>query len=120
MTNNIKQLKFEDIELILDHWPAIKYKNPSTLFYEGHTPLACYLLIKGNITLLKKRKEPIKLSIGSLIGLNELMHNNSMRASGIICPDSRISIIEKTGVLEILAQTKHQLKSIFEEAIYLI
>ena len=116
MTETIKLLAASDIELIQKIWPAKKYLNPATLFYEGHTPLASYLLIAGSITLMKKKKEPIILKMGSLIGLTEIVNDLGMKASGIICANAKISIIEKSAILEALELDTHHLNSLFEGA----
>ncbi len=44
------------------------FKAPSTLFYEGQTPIVAYVIIDGVVSLVKNRRVKSCLKSGALIG----------------------------------------------------
>ena len=83
--------------------PALLYQD-SSLFYEGHTPCTCFLILEGEVTLLKKKKKIVKVGPNSLIGLKELVQHSPSPLTANIKASSKVSVISRTSVLEFLSR----------------
>ncbi len=82
----------------------VTYTVTADLFYEGQTPVVAYLLLSGNIHLLKGKKIHNTISGGTLIGAKELMNHTPAELSAQIMPKSKVCFLSKSDIREILAE----------------
>jgi signal-transduction protein with cAMP-binding, CBS, and nucleotidyltransferase domain len=111
-STNIGPKFIAEIETVSQHK---KISITSPLFYEGQIPVAAILLINGHIQLLKNKKMKIKLSAGSLVGLNELMTNTPVKLEAIVEAESRLCFLDKSTILEIMKYGQKNLADFFKE-----
>lgn len=73
LKSNVIRLDDKNIKKIQSITTTRKFPIESDLFYEGQTPCVAYLLLEGQINLLKGRSVRSRLDSGYLIGVPELM-----------------------------------------------
>jgi CRP-like cAMP-binding protein len=78
------------------------YKTESHIIYEGQIPHAGYLLIEGEIHFIKKKNIIQKIKAGTLFGVTELMSNSPLKFTVKILPNSKVCILDKSTVKEII------------------
>ncbi len=91
------------------------YTADSDLYYEGQTPVVAYLLIKGEVTLIKKRRKSIPIRPGSLFGLRELILLEKSTYGARIKSGSEVCFLDRSSIKEIVdLEIDEDLKFIFE------
>ena len=94
------------------------YNVDSDLYYEGQTPIVAYLLLKGEVNLVKKRRKSILISPGSLFGLRELLLHEQSIYGAQIKENSEVCFLDRSLLKEIIDfETDDDLRSIFENLI---
>lgn len=81
------------------------FKSPSTLFYEGQTPIVAYLVVDGAVNLLKNRKIKTSLRSGALIGLKELMLNCPVPLEAKVEANTSLLFLDRSTIQEIINAT---------------
>lgn len=98
-----KKLDTDQIEMIvqkLESGPR-SFKASSILFYEGQVPYACYLLLKGEIILLKKNKKIAEVGPGHIVGHSDFQTSTPAVYTARIRAGSEVYIIDKSTFMEI-------------------
>lgn len=80
------------------------YQSETEIIYEGQIPHAGYLLVEGEIHFIKRKNVFQKILPGTLFGVTELMNNNPIRFTVKILPGSKVCILDRSTVKEILNQ----------------
>lgn len=99
-----KDITILDDELVLKVTSIVEpslFQSETWLFLEDQVPLAGFLLIDGHISLEKQKKINV-LGPGSLIGIRELMSNQPAGHAARIHPNTKVCLLDKTTVQEIL------------------
>ena len=91
------------------------YTTDTPLHYQGQHPIVAYLVLKGNILLLKKNKIYHKLSKGALAGYQELFSNTPSLYTAQVTSDSEICYIDKSTLLEIKNSKSPELNRLYTE-----
>jgi CRP-like cAMP-binding protein len=78
------------------------YNTTEELIYEGQTPHAGYLLVEGEIHFIKRKSVFQKILPGTLFGVTELMNHTPIKFTVRILPGSKVCILDKSTVKEIL------------------
>jgi CRP-like cAMP-binding protein len=91
------------------------YSTNAPLHYQGQTPIVAYLIIKGNILLLKNNKIYHKLTKGCLIGYQELFLNAPSMFTAKILGDTEICYIDKSTILEISNSKSRKMSLLYSE-----
>ncbi len=97
---------------------TMHFQKPTILFYEGQIPIVGYIIIDGEVTLLKNKKVKNILKKGFIFGIRELYHNGVVLLEAKVSPMTQLLYIDKSLLLEILSH-KHgeQLKRLFQNFI---
>ncbi|MAX66866.1 MAG: cyclic nucleotide-binding domain-containing protein [Bacteriovoracaceae bacterium] len=82
------------------------YQTPTELIYEGHIPRAGYLLLSGEVEFYKKKKLISRIGANHLFGVYELMTNTSLPYTAYIKANSRVLILDKTTIKELILNRK--------------
>ncbi len=100
----VMKIDIEDkiLNQLQDRGEHITYTAASNLFYEGQVPVVAYLIVSGNIHLIKNKKIKHTVGPGSLIGVKELMNNEAVNYSAIIMPGSDICFLSRSDFYEII------------------
>jgi CRP-like cAMP-binding protein len=80
----------------------ITYSATSNLFYEGQVPVVAYLILSGNVHLMKSKKIKGTIGPGSLIGVKELMKNDAVEFSAMIMPETEVCFLSRSDIFEII------------------
>ena len=91
------------------------YSTNAPLHYQGQVPIVAYLIISGNILLLKKDKICHKLTKGSLVGYQELFLNAPSMFTAKVLSDTEICFIDKSTLLEIKNSKNKEMRLLFSE-----
>lgn len=92
------------------------YSVDSDLYYEGQTPVVAYLLIKGEVNLVKKRRKSIPVKPGSIFGLRELILHEKSVYGAQIKANSEVFFIDRSLIKEIIdLGIDNDLKHIFDD-----
>ncbi len=92
------------IDALTDFAEPRIYHTESDIIYEGQIPHAGYLLLEGEIHFIKRKKVIQKIQAGTLFGVSELMNNSPLKFTVRILPNSKVSILDKSTVKEILKE----------------
>ena len=120
MKNNIiiDILPAKYIENLLSHCKPSTYNTESELIYEGHIPTAGYLLLDGEINFVKRKRVIQTIKSGTLFGVIELMESSPLKYSVKITPNSKVCILDKSTVKELLEKlSKDELPHIFKSLV---
>ena len=77
------------------------YSTDTYLHYQGQTPIVAYLIVKGNILLLKKSDTYHKLTRGHIVGYRELFLNIPSMFTAKVLSNTEICYIDKSMLLDI-------------------
>ena len=80
----------------------ITYTASADLFYEGQVPVVAYLILSGNVHLMKKKKVIETLGSGTLIGAKELLHGSNVDYTAVIMPQTRVCFLSRSDIAEIM------------------
>ena len=114
----IEKLEPHTIEQLIKIAPLHTYSAQSDLFYEGQTPVVAFLLIKGQVQLVKKKKVRKILNPGDLIGLRELIEHSPFPLSAQILPNTEVCFLDKSTIFDILNASDDHLSEIIKEILY--
>jgi CRP-like cAMP-binding protein len=92
-----------------------KYTESTPLHYQGQTPIVAYLILKGNILLLKKREIYHKLSKGCMVGYRELCSNTPSKFTAEVLANTEICYIDKSTLLEISHSKNSEFCQLYKE-----
>ena len=92
------------------------YNTAQELIYEGQVPHAGYVLLEGEIHIIKRKKVIQKLTPNTLFGVNELMNKLPFKFTIKITPKSKVFILDRSTVIEITKDLgNNQLPEVFKE-----
>ena len=100
--NAIIEIENNTINQLENRCEKITYSATADLFYEGQIPVVAYLIISGNIHLMKKKKIKQTLGPGALIGARELMMNIAAEQTAVIMPQTKVCFLSKSDIKEIM------------------
>jgi len=104
MSKEIITLSEEEVRTLTDLKSPLLFKNDFDLIYESQVPNVGILFLEGELKILRKRKILSTPPLGSLIGLYHLMHNTPLPMGVKVCKNTSVIMIEKSTILEALAQ----------------
>jgi CRP-like cAMP-binding protein len=78
------------------------FGQKSTLFYEGQIPFVAFLIVKGSISLTKRKRPRKIIRPETILGLHSLMNKNPSPYEAIAQEGTEICFIDKTTLIEIL------------------
>lgn len=104
----IDQLDEHHIELLKNMSAPQLYQTETELIYENQIPHAGYLLVEGEIHFIKRKTIFQKIKPGTLFGVCELMHNSPLKFTVKIMPNSKVCILDKSTVKEILSDLEKE------------
>jgi CRP-like cAMP-binding protein len=104
-TNKDTIIEIEDkiVKKLRSRCEKITYSATADLFYEGQIPVVAYLIVSGNIHLMKKKKIKTTLGPGSLLGAKELMLNKNADHTAVIMPQTEVCFLSKSDINEIIS-----------------
>ena len=100
------RLSKNEIQAILDHVEPRLYATMTEIIYEGQIPNVGYLVVDGRIDLIKKKRPQSSLMEGQIFGVGELMRNHPFRYTAIIHPGSKVCILDRSTIKELLEEFK--------------
>lgn len=100
---------------IRDNYDSFTFKNECDLVYEQQIPNTGIVLIKGQLTLLKKKKIEKEITAGGMIGVYNLINNNPSSVTCKVQGDSELIMLQKSQILEALNDEKSELYAIIKE-----
>jgi CRP-like cAMP-binding protein len=100
----IDQVTSFHIETLQSFTEPRLYNTASEIIYEGQIPQAGYLLIEGEIHFVKRKNVFQKIYPGTLFGVTELMNHTPLKFTVRILPGSKVCILDKSTVKEILIE----------------
>lgn len=117
MKDNITKLTAQQIRLLKKQFQPLIFNNDFNLVYESQIPNTGIVLINGELALFKKKKVFTKIKPGNMLGLRELINNEPVDTGCRVMGNSELILIQKSDILDALADTKSELYAIFKEHI---
>ncbi len=112
----IDQVTNYHIETLQNFTEPRLYKTATEIIYEGQTPQAGYLLVEGEIHFIKRKNVFQKILPGTLFGVTELMNHTPLKFTVKILPNSKVCILDRSTVKEILDQFEEEnLPGVFKQ-----
>lgn len=105
-----------NLELLKKYCKPSLYQTETELIYEGQVPFAGYLLVEGEIQFIKRKAIFQKITPGTIFGVSELMENKPLKFTVKILPGSKVCILDRSTVKEILGTIQAEnLPNIFKK-----
>lgn len=101
-TTDIAKISEAELEEFLITHPSFIYQTASEIIYEGQIPLAGYLIVQGKVELFKNKRKVLELYSGHYFGVEALMNNIPFEYTVKIHPFSRVCILDKSTIKELL------------------
>jgi len=98
----LESLKSDEIQSFVDVWKPCSFQKEVELFYEGQSLHVGYVLLEGSLKLYRKGSMLHQVPKNTLIGIKDLMGGRKLKVSGRVAPDSKLCVIDKTTVFELL------------------
>lgn len=115
----VDKLIRDQIEALLKFCNPRVFKTETDLIYEGHIPIAGYLILEGNAKLVKKKKVTKILDEGNLFGIHELLNNIPIKYGVQISSNSKLCILDKSTVKELIHRIElNEFPRIFEAFVF--
>ncbi|MCB9063398.1 MAG: cyclic nucleotide-binding domain-containing protein [Halobacteriovoraceae bacterium] len=92
------------------------YHTSSIIIYEGHYPHVAFLLVEGNIEIVKRNKKVFDVKKGVIIGLSELLNERPCKYSVKINANSKVCIIDKSTLDKISKLEDNKIKNIISSS----
>ena len=103
MTKEITTLTEEEIAILKRDRSPLYFQNDFDLIYESQIPNMGIILLEGELKFIKKKKILSSLPQGALIGIRNIINNIPFPMGLKIYKDSSILMIEKSEIMEALA-----------------
>lgn len=118
--NSFQKLELDTIGKLKELASIHDYNVQADLYYDGQTPVVAYLLLDGNIKILKNKKMKTNLDPGHLIGVKELFHHTPCHHDAKISANSSVCFIDRSTLNEIISSNQEdpRLQKIFSEIIF--
>ncbi|MBF0313766.1 MAG: hypothetical protein HQK50_02995 [Oligoflexia bacterium] len=84
-----------------DYGDLVTFPHTSILYYEGHVPLAGYLIVKGSILLLRRGKIVAEVGPGNLLGASEFNRRQPSPLRAIVTANGQLIILGYSAMKEI-------------------
>lgn len=98
-------------------YQRIEINFETQIIYEGHIPNVGYLLLEGEAFLCKRNRPVQKLHKNSLIGVEELLDHRPFKWSLKVGPGTKLLILDRSTLMEILNDQQHSAHSHFKDLI---
>ncbi|MEX0798214.1 MAG: cyclic nucleotide-binding domain-containing protein [Bacteriovoracaceae bacterium] len=98
----VNLLSLDQIAFLEAHCPPRTFLAPEALVYSGQVPQAGYVLLEGKITFDSRNKTFETVPKNSMICVKELLSNSPVPRTIQIHPNSKVLILDKSSVLEML------------------
>lgn len=112
MMKKLNELEIKKLSTEVESVGERVFSRGAVLFYEGHIPHACYLLLSGEVQLLKKNKLEMKVKPGHIVGFSDFDQQNCSKYSAVITAGSRVFIIDRSTFLELKESSDFDLQQI--------
>lgn len=103
MTKEITTLTSEEISLLKKNHRPLFFNNDFDLIYESQIPNMGIILLEGELKLVKKKKILDSLPQGAMVGIRNIINNLPLPVGVKIYKNSSILMIEKSEIMEALA-----------------
>lgn len=114
MQKKILQLDNEQIELLKENYEVLHFSHDYDIVYENQIPTTGLALLEGEIELVKRSKVLKKITPFTLLGLYNLFHNEKTSLGCKIKMNSKIIIIGKSDLTEVINNSKSKLFNLFK------
>lgn len=104
-----KKLTWKEIELLKENFESLKFFYEFDVVYESQVPPAGFLVLEGEIKLMKKTKVQGSILPGSIIGVYQLIHNHPMKVGMKISSNSELLVLHKSEILDALTNKASEL-----------
>ena len=85
------------------------------LFYQDQIPMVAYLVIEGEIDLLKNKKTKTLVTCGEVIGVKELLTDTKSKLSAEANANTTICYLDRSTILSIIQEEDSKLSVFFQE-----
>jgi CRP-like cAMP-binding protein len=117
MKKNIKRLSSRELMTLKSKFLPLKFHSDFDLVYESHIPNTGFVLLNGEINLMKKKKTKEVIGPGNMLGVYELLNDHPADLGCKVKRNSELLLIQKSDLMEALADTESDLYAIIKENI---
>ena len=112
-----RKLTPKEIALFKKNFECLKFQNDVDIVYESQVPTAGFILLQGQINLLKKNKIQGSIPPHTLIGVHQLIHNAPMKNGLRICSDSEVIVLHKSEIMQELDKKYSEISALIKEIV---
>lgn len=87
---------------------------PTPLFYQGHIPMVAYLVIDGDVNLMKNKKIKSTVKSGGVIGVKELITNTPSTVTAEAAANTTVCYLDRSTVQDIIESGDLETSSFFQ------
>jgi hypothetical protein len=117
MKKKIKKLSHEEIQFLRERFTSLKFENSFDLVYESQVPNTGIVLLKGHISLLKRKKVQSTVEAGTLLGVTNIINNEPSQVGCKVLGNSELIMLNKSEILEALNDKDPELYAIIKESV---
>ncbi|MFY7993390.1 MAG: hypothetical protein ACOVP4_08880 [Bacteriovoracaceae bacterium] len=114
MKRNDCPVSDEYIDTLKNHFEVICFSNDYDFVYENQVPNTGVILIEGEIEQIKRSKVLKKISPFTVLGIYQLFHNQTVCFDFKIKKGSKVIVIGKSDLVEVISNSKSKLFSLFK------
>lgn len=104
----IKTIDSELVTQLRETNKPVLYKKETTIIYKDHIPIVAYLILEGQVAIMKKNKIQQVCEANQIIGLHQLIHHEKSEYSVVTYPNCKLIFLDKS---YLIATDHKQLKS---------
>lgn len=114
MQKKISELTNDQIQKLKEDFEVLEFSHDFNVVYENQIPNTGVILIEGEIELTKRSKVMRKIFPLCLLGIHYLINNEQVPLGCKVKKDSKVILIGKSEILEILGNSKSKYFSLFK------
>lgn len=100
MKENPIELSAEEITTIINDFGRLRFSNEFDIVYESQVPTAAIILLEGRVDFIKRNKSRGESNCGTLMGIDQLFHDQPVRYGARISAGSELVVIPKSAIME--------------------
>lgn len=112
MKKKMRKLSTSELSTLKQHFSPITFSFSQDLVYEKQVPNTGFVLLKGQMELIKRKKTLEKVEPGSLFGVHEMFHGEPAATGCKVAPKSEVIILTKSEIIEAMKNEYSDLRKI--------
>lgn len=116
MKEKVNFLNPDEIKALTSQYEVLTFGHDFDLVYENQIPVTGIALIEGKIEFIKRSKPFFQIAESCILGIQDLMNGTPIKHGCRIKGNSKIVLIGKSEILDILKNQKSKLFNLVKDS----